>query len=218
MYLSDFDKEIIQAILNKKCITVDSFLLQYGDLEKKSNNNVHHMGNYYEFQPGTIIYVPRDPLSALAKLRQFLSLWDKLEKLGLIYTTSTPPKGLRLFPVFTADLQPNQDFLSSIHKFHEKEIVAFYELQEFISRGYLTEDEYYRREENSDRKKAQYLTIAIAVISILATIITTIFQYYTYTNEHYVYIKNAQAFQDTAKVRIVNTQSIVHDTVFVKKK
>ena len=211
MTLSDFQKTLVDEISAGKCSDIDSFLLDYCDLTEGINP-----GNFYyddtSFPHGCKIYVPKDDSLALLRLKQFVSLWDKLERMGLIYSSSIPPQRWTLLPVYTSTLEPNRSILSIAKDFKKKEIITFPEISEFASRGYLTSEEYFLREENRDRKRAQRLTLIIAFVSIAATLFGVIMQYITYTTDRTVYVKNAGAFSDTTKVLFLNSREDLTDS------
>ena len=211
MTLTDFQKSLVSSILAGKSNDVTSFLHGYCDLSEAINP-----GNSYfehnDYTRGIKVYVPKQDSLALSRLKEFVSLWDKLERTGLIYSSSIPPGKWPLLPIFTASLELNTSMLSIMKDFNRKEIIAFPELSDFVARGYLTSEEYFLREENRDRKRAQSLTLAIAILSIMATLFGAILQYVTYTTDRTVHITNSRAFSDTTKVMILNQPSSTVDS------
>lgn len=212
MTLTSFQKNLVGSILAGKCNDIQSFLHSHCDLAETTNNtrNFYYEANFYP--RGIKVYVPNDDAVALARLKEFVSLWDKLDRSGLIYSSSIPPGNWSLPPILTASSELNTSMLSIIKDFNKKEIVAFPELSDFVARGHFTSEEYFLREENRDRKRAQRLTLLIAVVSILATLAGAFLQYMTYTTDRTVYIKNARAFSDTTKVIILNQPVNILDT------
>jgi hypothetical protein len=100
--------------------------------------------------------------------------------------------------------------------FYNYEDCKFYpnpELNYFVDRGYLTEDEFYKKEEDKDRKA----TLKKASISLWASIIifaiATIINFCLYTKDREVYIKNNK---DTIKVIIAEPQKTLSDTLQTK--
>ena len=77
------------------------------------------------------------------------------------------------------------------------------ELNELIHRNYFTKEEEAYESEKKARIIAQWITIAVAVLSIG---ISTIFNIINNTNERVVTIKNQGAFKDTVQVSITNTK------------
>jgi len=215
MKLSNFQKTVISSILDGKCTEIESFLNKYGELTQEVSQGNYFVANT-PFNNGSIVYVPKDRNLTFTRLKEFVSLWDRLQVMGLIYTVSLDLKGKPLFPLFERNLSPDTAMLSIIHERLLKEIVTLPELTDFTARGFLTTEEYFLQEENRDRKKAQRLTLIIAVVSIAATFISALFQYFTYTTDRNVVIKNAHAFSDTTKVIIIDTKPLIKDTLHIK--
>ena len=213
MKLTDFQKTIVAAILSGKCTNVESFLQDQCDLTPAMNTTGSYYRVMYKFEQNSRVYIPKDPAVALSRLKEYVSLWDKLQKSGLIYSSSLDPKGQNLFPIFGPNMKPDDKILSILKDYHENEIVPFPDLNDFVARGYLTTEEFFLQEENRDRKRAQKLTLYIALISIAATLLSSLFQYLTYTTDRTVLIKNPRAFADTTKIIILNQGRVKTDSV-----
>ncbi len=217
MKLSDFQKTVIKSLLSGKCTTIDSFLTEFGELTQEKASGNSYIANT-SFERDSPVYVPKNRELTETRLKEYVSLLDRLQKIGLIYTVSFDLQAKGLFPLFTAAFGPDVALLSLVIDRLKKEIVPLPELSEFVLRGYLTTEEYIAKEENRDRKKAQRLTLIIAIISITATFLSSLFQYLTYTTERNVIIKNQSAFPDTTKVLILNSKPLIKDSLHVSTK
>jgi hypothetical protein len=217
MKLSDFQKKIINSILDGKCTRIDSFLNEYGELTKEKTKGNSYVG-HTSFSKDTIVNVPKNRVLTYTRLKEYVSLWDRLQNMGLIYTISLDLQHQEIFPLFTTNLDPDTAMLSIIREHNQKEIIPLPDLPDFVVRGYMTTEEYFLHEENHDRKKAQRLTVIIAIISIVAALLSSLFQYLTYTTERQVIIKNQSAFPDTTKVILLNSISLPIDTLYLPTK
>jgi len=215
MKLSDFQKTVVNSILSGKCTEIVSFLNEYGELTQEISQGNYSIASH-SFSNGSTVYVPKDRELTFTRLKEYVSLWDRLQVMGLIYTVSLDLKGKSLFPLFRSATSPDTAMLSIIYEHLKKEIFTLPELSAFAARGFLTTEEYFLQEENRDRKKAQRLTLIIAVISIAATFLSALFQYFTYTTDRNVVIKNANAFSDTTKVIIIDTKPLLKDTLHIQ--
>jgi hypothetical protein len=100
--------------------------------------------------------------------------------------------------------------------FNNYEDFEFYpnpELNYFVNRGYLAEDEFYKKEEDKDRKAALKRANISLWASIIIFAIATIINVCLYTKDRDVNIKN---YKDTTKVIIVEPQKTLSDTLQIK--
>lgn len=207
MYLTEFQKEIVQGIIDKKINDIESFFREYCDLIETINQGgiymlvdigrpVHH---------GTPIYICKDENTALLRTKEFLTLWKALERVNLIFSITNTQKSV--IPIFKSEDNPFSELIAISKDYFNKEIVFTPELNKFYERNYLTNSEFEQNQESLDRKESQKLTRSIAYISISITIIvsilTAIFNYLTYTTDRNVKILNKDAFKDTINVKMV---------------
>jgi hypothetical protein len=216
MRLTNFQKTVVNSILVGQCSNIESFLNEYGELTQEKAKGNSFLGDHISFDKDSIIYVPKNRDLTLTRIKEFVSLWDRLQVIGLIYTVSLNYERRRLFPLFMDTVSPDSTMLSIIHEQINKDIVPLPELKDFVARGFLTTEEYFLQEENRDRKNAQRWTKIIALISILATLFSALFQYFTYRTDRNVVIKNDHAFSDTTKVIIIDTKPLPKDTLHVQ--
>ncbi|MCI0695955.1 hypothetical protein L0337_28645 [candidate division KSB1 bacterium] len=145
MQLSEFQKLLIDLIKSGEVKDVESFLKTYCDLQITQNLQGGFHGFYGEFAHGIVVYVPKNPTLSLTHLKEFISLWRRLEKNNVIETSSKKPCTRSFFPVFKKDdtgklIGPDDDILFALKEFNNKEIdsTSLLELEEFVKRGYTT--------------------------------------------------------------------------------
>lgn len=155
--LTEIQKEIVNQILNRKTVDFSSFLFENKLTDYKSKEEIDKV--LFTFSTG----YATDTLGLLNfnesfdKIINYISILEMLEKYNLIFTYKI---------LYNLDIKfyPNGRFngdnilIDKLNYFFKgREIIEFIplkELDEFVKRGYLTEEEYYKREEDKDRKAA----------------------------------------------------------------
>jgi hypothetical protein len=180
--LTEIQKELVNQILSRKIIDFSSFLFEYKLTDLKSKEEIDsYLYNFQTgYETGKINLVNFDESFNIIII--FYSLLEILEQNKLIYTYKILYKSdLK----FGSDefLGGSTDLIIRLNSFFiKREMVGFLplkELGEFAERDYLTEDEFYKKEEDKDRKTAlrqstisQRWTIGISVgIFVIGTII-----------------------------------------------
>jgi hypothetical protein len=233
MQLSDFQKQIVGTILTGETCHIDNCFARYCPFELKvSRLNIAERFKDRDVDPyedGTVCVV-NDESDSCQKLKQFISLWNELERHHLVL--SLPFTKRAILPVYLPSVEyvalPSILLLTFFHEFDRKEIVPLPELEEFVRSGYKTREEIKQQEEKrnlqdeiADRKKSQSFTRTIAYVSIAASIVSVvaggIFNYLTYKTDRTVTITNAKAFPDTTRVYLVNPPANPIDTTQAKK-
>ena len=153
-----------------------------------------------------------DPTQIFNDTLYFVELIDILEKNKLIALIDKNPNELKEFnvPVLeetkTIGLYewniPYYKLWILIKEFVLVEFTPMPELQDFINNGYKTTQEHEKEKEEKHRKKSLKWTIFVAITSILLSIFTGVFNYYTYQKERVITIQNQK---DTVRVILVDT-------------
>jgi hypothetical protein len=252
MYLFDEQKQWVKLISEGKIKDVTSFLDLCPDwFEEKINNciippiwnffitgpneqflqleiDLPKGGKYFSLKVETDIIVKGISL--------FVDLWDKLKKYNLIKEVeiSFNPR-LRICKYINQNSLCYEEIILKIFGNRLSYGIAILpNLNTFIERGYLTEEEYSQQAELKQReeqfniqmghakeetKKADrhrkislYVTIGIAVISILTSLFTVLFQYYTRDSSRKVHIENWNSSSDTMRVIIVKDSMMILQT------
>jgi hypothetical protein len=111
MYLSEFQKEILKSISQQKIKNVENFLRYYCDLDEALNEGVTFGTNFGQYNAGIKVFIPKNIIFAENQLKEFIILWDKLEKEGLIITVPRERTFQYTFPIFSRDcLYHNQHY------------------------------------------------------------------------------------------------------------
>ncbi len=153
-----------------------------------------------------------DPIQIFYDTVYFVELIDILGNNKLIALIDKDPNELKMFnvPVLeetrTVGLYewniPYYKLWILIKAFVLVEFTPMPELQDFIHNGYKTTQELEKEKEEKHRKISLKWTILIAITSILLSICTGIFNYYTYREERIYKIQNQK---DAVRVILVDT-------------
>jgi len=220
MVRNEFKEKIISYLIHEEINDVNSFLTKLTHLEidkfEPKNKNASISFYHKDINFGDKIYIPKDDKILILKLKQFISFWDKLEKLGYIYTIPhSRTQNKELIPIVKRErwsgfeISPIYNIILIVEKYLDKEIVPdIEELKNFVKNNYLTVVELAYEKEKKSRKIAQKLTIIIAILSMLISIGITIFNYKTNTKEREVILKNITFPNDTLKVFLINSDSL----------
>lgn len=201
MRLSDYQKKIIKSINTKEVNNIFSFIQKYCPIDDKVADSE------IVLRINDVGYAIRDELKMIDNLRNLTFVLSLLERSNLMYQTT------EVGTVSMATTSSNQnlsyifDFVSAHRKIH---YLPTEELKTFIKNNYLTNEEIEYQEERKSRKKAQRLTIIVALGTL---IITTIFNYFTYTTDRTVIIKNKDAFSDTISVNIIDSKEEIKTNI-----
>jgi len=230
MELSKFQNDLVLDIANQRILHINTLLDQYGDLESISTIN-------RDFNRATIkqrvindrnqiVFVPRNEMHTKSVIIEYIALIKLLERAELIIQVPFNVNGV-VYPLArkvsdgeTFHLEHDRIIQGLIASIDEIEIYPLPSLGIFIENDYRTEKEITDLEnqkrylnESKDRKTSQILTYILAILSIVISIATAIFNYYTYDKQRNVTITNPEAFKDTTKVLIVNSSKT--DSIFV---
>ena len=223
MKFTELQKKIIASISEGKIKDINSFINVFCILEKRTIKPIgRHRDPYKDelVQSGVDkdVYVPKDLSKNIDLIKEYLLIIKVLEKSGLIFINKKEVwkkdiKSIYIESPKNKELVPDLSICNLISKYFDQEIAYTPELQNFVNRNFLTLEEQAHEEEKRHRVKAQRLTLIVAIFSILGTMGTTLFQYFTYTNERVVHIKNKNAFSDTIAVKIIEgSEKITNST------
>ncbi|MGA2623214.1 MAG: hypothetical protein ABSF91_05110 [Bacteroidota bacterium] len=223
MKLSSIQQEIVRAWLQNKATDTEKFLLQFGDFERFILQQ-SYPGWDLVCDPKTTGYIPKNRDKTISELTEFISLWSRLEREGLVTRLRRASKGVRLLPIFASQNDAEHEIMGIIRSYDGFYVAPLPELSDFVDRGFLTLDEQRfaqdaadRKQEAADRKQAQQLTFRIAVVSIVVSLLMGFFQFVTYKTQRDVLITNMNAFRDTTRVLVLNPERIKADTPAVKQ-
>lgn len=161
-------------------------------------------------------FLPVNRTELFQNLQEFISLWDKLEKNGLIKNLprSTIASNATKFIVKKAQgnrYETDWEFIPIIYQYHNIQIYCLPELKKFIENKYKTNEEIQHEKEFEYMelnlkvtKKAQNTTKWIAAISIIVSIVSLLANLYFYSINRTVSITNPNAFKDTTHIIILN--------------
>lgn len=211
MRFSEFQKELIKRISNYQIPDLKTFIIEYfpiHDIHKEDLSSHNFSGRQFN------VIILSDFEGAHNMLCEFLFLLKFLNNNNLIYCNNESQYDIHF-------IDNDNSHLNTIQKintlFSENHIHIYYPtpfLIDFINRDYLTEDDYYRKEEDKDRKKAQSLTRLIALISIVLSFASAMLNFLIFSNDRDVNIKNINAFKDTTKILIIQNNPYIDLDIF----
>jgi hypothetical protein len=218
MKLTDFQKKLVDDIRDGNVTDLKSFNERHIEFEKANYKGVGERGmslrrrdqtrGSFVVRSSTEVKIFKNENETFKKYLEFIALWDYLEANRIIVRVMKARSGEineYFFYFFKNDGQtPNQDFHSIIWDYLDYDIAPLPTISDYIARGYLTAEEYNLEQEKRDRRTAQQVTIGIAIFTVVAS---SLFNYFTYTKDRYVYIKNEDAFKDTIKVIIIDNKT-----------
>ncbi len=213
MVLTDFQKGIIESIADGNVTDINTFISYHCRLKKKT---IKPLGRHKDFFKDFLlhssveydVYIPLNREEFINKIKTFFLILKLLEREGLIYVRKKEDFKKDHVSIYVDNLNeekilPDNIIFDIISPYYGKEIEFIPELNSLVDRNFLTREEQVILEEKRDRIKSQRLTLIVAVVSIFGTLFTVLFQYYTFTNERIVTIKNEKSPLDTINVRII---------------
>jgi|WetSurMetagenome_2_1015567.scaffolds.fasta_scaffold91939_1 hypothetical protein len=247
---TDNQKKIVQQILEGKVNDLFSFIFE-NKLDKREKTEGYREDEYKkyeklnnarrrEFKEGMGKMNIIDFENSFKLLIDYFYVIRKSKKNELLsFGQRKEFSGKDIFDVSDGSRKYEKQIDNLNTVFNNYEDCEFYpnpELNYFVDRGYLTEEEFYKNEEDKDRKVAlkedefykkeedkdrkaslrqstisQRWTIGISVgIFVIGTIINI----FIYTKDRDVNIKN---YKDTTKVIVVEPQKIVNDSLQINK-
>jgi hypothetical protein len=196
MYLSNFQKEIVKRISNDKIKTILDFLVEFNlVIPNVSEKKAYTVGgkNISEGESDFFIdkvhYKVVDREDAFNKLIDFKKVINLLSKAELIEIENSA--GLEFGYVATED-RPIY-IISIINSFYNSRIISYNEIKNFAKD--------FRTPQERSQFWRGWLPIIVAVITVALSSITN---YFIYTNDRDVYIKNSNAFKDSLYINILN--------------
>jgi hypothetical protein len=211
MNFTQFQKDLIKDILNKDIADIESFV------KKHVKHSTDITGFNYSVPSGAVIGDKETGLIVEAgqydKFVEFKIVWDFLLQNGYIYNieNENPKNNLLSLLVKTKNGNSVGKEERLMMGYIPCKIYSLPILSDFVKNEFRTQNEQNIEREIKDRKRAQNITIGIAVISIIASILSVIFN----SKQRDVFIKNNNAFRDTIHVTIEQHQE---STKLIKKK
>ena len=187
------DQKIWVKLLNEREIhSFEEFLIKYSGLKmekvEEGKNNIKD----------ALIVDKEYEMEIFQRIQLFIDLTKRLRREGLLLIEKIKDKLNRNIPSVFYDRKNTTDNISYI--IHQIIISNYFEkyfpspsLHEFIKYNYKNLEERRIDDEIKDRKRAQKLTILVAVLSIIASVLSAWFHYSINTQERNVTIENLMA-------------------------
>lgn len=196
MYLSNFQKDVVRSISQEKIKTILDFLTEF-DLvisnvsEKKGwqKEGKTFVEGESDFFFNDIHYKVGNREDAYKKIIDFRKVINLLSKAELIEIEETADLS---FGFLISEDRP-KEIIEIINSSRNSFIITYNEIRKF-EKDFLTPQERIQR-------RQLWIPIAVAVVTIL---LSSVLNYFTYTKEREVIIKNSDAFKDTLYIKIIN--------------
>jgi hypothetical protein len=212
MHFSSNEQEIIKHVASGRIFDLSSYLDTMVQLKEEKNvwTNITLSQLGSEIKMGTIVKLVEDEDTIVQKLHFFMALCRKLQSFQLLEiignrTFKPFPPMMMLDQPLGINVPPNIFNIFLQNRFFE--IIRFDDLNQFINDGFLTVEEKNLHEERNEREKAQKTTIRYAQLSLLFSVIiavvTSIFNYATYSNVRNVSISNLDTIKYPVPVSII---------------
>jgi hypothetical protein len=228
MVLSDFQKKVVGSILQGKSCHIVDFVKEHCEYwPEKRGADIFAYGDARQFDADGFAVVVKNKDEAYFQVGAFLVLRQKLLNASLAIGIAT--RRGELPGVYYEDVAGGRRIAGEdmrmtavIYQCTNEALVPTNELKRFVDNGYKTDEEMGQelqhdslRAEAIDRKKSLRWTIALALFSIVISVVTTYYNVKSYTTERTVTIKN-QA--DTSKVMLIMPSTVIKEVVPETKK
>jgi hypothetical protein len=216
MELSQFEKEIIIKIANKKVFDIGCFIKEYCSFTSIKKESIPLIGTKIT-DPKFEGLIPKDDENFFRILVQFISTLENLQSQKLIFLYKHREKDSLKFLILNANMSINQNIQTIISDYEDITIIPFPNILDFVKNNFLSNEEKAYLEEKKARINAQRITLLIACITIAMGIFQTFFNFYTFPLQRDILIKNKNAFKDTISVNLIHTPFILYDTNKIEK-
>lgn len=192
MYLSKFQKEIVRKIANEEIKTVLDFLLQFNlileiDQWRDEGEKAEDLFNG-AFSINNKNYKINNKDDAYSRIIDYKKVINLLLKADLIAVEKM--EDMEIVYLCTYDIFAK--VFNIINSLRNDLVVTYNEIKNF-------EKDFLTPQERAERKQ---LWIPI-IVAIATVILSSVINYFIYTKEREVFIKNVKAFQDTVKVKLI---------------
>ena len=212
MFLNIYEREILKKINLKEIATIVDLLIYLNQkYELQSDVNKDDYTPYMRLNDKYYIVDNKQAEKMVNDIRSIYSLCETLSRNGMLNFIGISP--LERSPIYMLidnyhRIIPPDLLVLTIKENYEKRIIVNEKLDVFIRNNYKTIEEMYMEDEKKQRKRAETRMTIIAIVSILASVITTILGYITYSNEREVYIKNESIIEKPLPIIIDNLDEL----------
>jgi len=196
MYLSIFQKEIVKRISQEKIKTIQDFLEEFNlVLKNVSEKKESHVGGKIiregesDFHFDDIHYKVIDRDDTYNKLIDFKKVINLLSKAELIEIEDSVDLSLG----YLGSEDRPKKIIAIINSHRKTLIIPYNEIRNF-EKDFLTPQE-------RIQKGQLWIPIIVAVATV---VLSSVLNYFIYTKEREVFIKNTNAFKDSLYIKIIN--------------
>ena len=207
MYLSDFQKQVVQAIASEKVTDIESFIDEFLDGKRIDFGGAVKLRGHKVFpKEATKLFLPNNVAETHKLCKEFKLLLIALQKNDFIVLIEKPQDEQVKINHFGI-LEPHSKTINHklddmLEEYFYHDIYSTSDLKNFLVNNFLTPQEIVIRDEKQDRINAQRWTIAIALITI---IISSIINFQT-NRKIEVKVVNPQDMMDTLYVDIIEKE------------
>lgn len=220
MELTKIQQRIIESIIEKEVYDVLTYIYKFLDYipdnETKAMLTPEDLTRFSDKRSNLIIL--KDYELSYNAVQEYVTLIEKLKKEFLVIELDKGDEHYDFynekFLKFPIMLVERNGEIKQPHEIHEltyrygvNYILPLPDLKDFKNRNYKTIDESKFESEMADRASAMKWTKAIALISIIGVIFSTLFNFFTNRNDRVVEIKSMPK-TDTIKAYIIQSENI----------
>ena len=234
MQLTPLQKQIVDSIIHGRNCTIQQFFEQCcafhaHDRKPEFSNDVYGERPVRDALSEKL-FVVDDSNKAYDQIKEFVSVWHKLEASKLIIGIPSHKPTL-IFPVYYTDdneksFKLDTRIVALFDKYDAREIVPHPELKEFLESDFNTREELLEKRQLLERKSAdsraeraearaltsEKWTRTIALVSLFVSVVAIFLNFLTYRTDRSVTITNPNAFQDTTRVVLIPAKPTEIDT------
>lgn len=183
MYLSDFQKQIVRRIANEDIQTIQDFFITFELVIPYSSSGE---SDFFFDREHFKIVNREDTFNKLLDFKRVINLLTKAEQI-FIENSSGQNFG------YSASENCPMHIIALINSFRDIRIIPYNEIVDFAKD--------FRTPQERNQLWQRWIPIIIAIATV---ILSSILNYFIYTKEREVFIKNVNAFNDTLNVKILN--------------
>lgn len=134
MEISDFQKTIIQAMIENKVSDMQSLINEFCPFDRiKSGENLSN--DTITIGQDENVIAPKDINDCFTKLKEYVAITEYLEKKGLVKCINKHFD--KVLPIYYGTKKPNYSIIEFTAEYNTS-VYAFPEVSKYVDRGYLT--------------------------------------------------------------------------------
>lgn len=224
--LTEFQKKIIDKIISREVNDIYSFFKELFGWKYRNyiwSGYKEIINEDYQHDCDYLYEINKDQIEDIRlKISEYISLFNLIEKNNYIYSIEIKKRIFMPLMIFKSATQIDElklfDLMNINQLIYNRSKYEFFpspELAAFKERGYITVQQEILLKEIKERKRAQYLTIIVALLSIFVGLMSIIVDIVYSGKDRDVNIKNENAFKDTIFVKYVKDNENIDSNILL---